>query len=126
MKNEEDNVKNLVKKLQARELTPEEAYKRLEERGLVEDERWEFIPWVVYFILWLPLNFKFSARLPVISFPAIIIYISLVLVAIGTFFLVWAIYYHRTRGGLKKAGEAIIFHAVLQDFSQSPKATSRF
>ena len=106
----EGYVKDLVEKLQKGEVTPKEALKGLEERGLTEKESWEIIPWVAYFILWLPLNFKFSAQLQAISFPAIIMYLPLVLVAVGIFFLIWAGTTHRTRGGLKKMGEAIILY----------------
>ncbi len=58
---DDGQVKDLVEKLQAGELTPKEAKKRLKERGLLEKEAWEIIPWVVYFILLIPLNLKFSS-----------------------------------------------------------------
>ena len=112
----EGKVKDIAEKLKRGEITPEEAYKRLKERGLSEEESsWKcwistFIIWAAYFILWLPLNFRFSAQLSVIHFPAIVIYISAALVAIGTFFLAWAGCSHRKRGGLKKADETIIFY----------------
>ena len=124
----EEEVKHLVEKLQRGELTYKEAYKRLEERGLTEgcanQSFWEklvldIIPWPTYFILWLlpvwsrelKLDFlEFFAQLPAFRLPAIVIYVSLVLVAIGTFFLAWAMRSHRKRGGLKKADETIIFY----------------
>jgi len=113
----EGKIKDLIEKLQRGELTPKEALKKLEERRLTEGTwgkkgSWVFdvVLWIAYFVLWLPLNFKFSAQLPAINFPAIVIYISLALVVIGTFFLVWAMRSHRKRGGLKKADETIIFY----------------
>ena len=114
----ENKVKDLVEKLQKGEITSKETLKKLKERKLTEGTwgkwKWEGralnILWIVYFVLWLPLNFKFSAQLLVIHFPAILIYISIVLLAIGTFFLVWSVYYHRTRGGLEKLDEAIILY----------------
>lgn len=56
MGNREGKVKDLVEKLQAVEITPDEASERLEERGLTEQESWEVIPWTIYFVLWLLLN----------------------------------------------------------------------
>jgi len=120
MEKREGKVGDLVEKLQKGELTPKETLKKLEERGLTEKESWEFIPWVIYFILCLlPLMSKqvkldfleFFAQLPAFHFPAIVIYISLVLLAIGTFFIVWQIHSHRKRGGLK-ADETIILYKV--------------
>ncbi len=114
-------VKDLAEKLQRGELTPKETLKKLKERKLTEGtwgRSWErkvsmvsdIILWILYFILWLPLNFKFSAQLLVIHFPAILIYISIVLLAIGTFWGIWGIHLHRTRGGLEKIDEAIILY----------------
>ena len=117
MEKREGKVKDFVEKLQRGELTPKEALKKLKERRLTEGTwgkrgSWVFdvVLWIAYFVLWLPLNFKFSAQLLAIPLPAIVIYISLALVAIGTFFLVWAMRSHRKRGGLKKADETIIFY----------------
>jgi len=117
MEEREGKVKDLVWKLQREELTSKEALKKLEERRLTEGTwgkrgSWVFdvVLWIAYFVLWLPLNFKFSAQLQAILLPAIVIYISLVLVAIGTFFLVWAVRSHRKKGGLEKASETIIFY----------------
>jgi protein-S-isoprenylcysteine O-methyltransferase Ste14 len=127
MEEDEGQVKDLVEKLQRGEITSKEAYKRLEERGLTEGLNPSFwgklvldiIPWPTYFILWLlpvwsmelKLDFlEFFAQLPAFRLPAIVIYVSLVLVAIGTFFLIWAGCSHRKRGGLKKADETIIFY----------------
>ena len=115
MEKREGKVKDLVEKLQAGELTPKEAKRGMKKRGLSEQESWKwglsgFIVWATYFILWLPLNLKFSAQLPIIHFPGIVIYVSLVLLAIGTFFALWLDYSHRKKGGLKESGETIIFY----------------
>jgi len=116
----ESKVKDLAEKLQRGELTPKEALRKLKERGLTEKEAWEIIPWMIYLILCLlPLaarqsgldSLAFFAQLPAIRFPATAIYISVVLVAIGTFFLIWQIQSHRKRGGLK-ADETIILYKV--------------
>jgi len=101
MEEDEGQVKDLVEKLQVGELTPKEAKKRLKERGLLEKEAWEIIPWAIYVILWLPLNSMFSDQLPAISFPPIVIYISIVLSALGIYIGIWATRMHYKRGGLK-------------------------
>lgn len=112
-------VKDLMEKLQKGELTHKEVLRKLEERKLVEQEAWEIIPWVVYFVLWLlPVVSSrlkldllvFFAQLPSISFPSIVIYIIFVPLVIGTIFLVWAAHSHYTRGGLKKVGETIFLY----------------
>ncbi len=97
---DEGRVKDLVEKLQAEEITPKEARKRLKERGLLESERWEIIPWAIYFILWLPLNSMFSDQLPAIHFPLVLIYISIVLSALGIYIGILATRMHYKRGGL--------------------------
>lgn len=93
-------IKDLAEKLKKGEITSKDALKELEKRELLEPERWEIIPWAIYFILWLPLNFMFSDRLPRIHFPPTVIYISLVLVVFGMFLAVWATRMHYKRGGL--------------------------
>ena len=100
MEEDEGQLKDLVEKLQAGELTPKEAKKRLKERGLLEKEAWEIIPWAIYVILWLPLNFMFSEQLPAIHFPLVIICISIVLSAPGIYTGIWATRMHYKRGGL--------------------------
>jgi len=88
-------VKDLMEKLQKGELTHKEVLKKLEERMLVEQEAWEIIAWVIYFVLWLlpvvssqlKLDFlAFFAQLPSISFPSIGIYVMFVPLVIGTVF----------------------------------------
>jgi len=126
MEKKKDKVKDLVEELQRGELTPKGAFKKLEERKLTEGTQggsWEFIlgfiPWIIYFILWLlptwarhfNLDFlEWFAHLRAITFPSVAIYISIVLVVVGTFFLAWGMLSHRKRGGLKKVDEAIILY----------------
>lgn len=79
----------------------------------MESGKWKVYGIVIlgmYFILWLPLNFKFSAQLPAIHFPVLAIYISLVLLAIGTFVMVWVHCSHCKKGGLRESGDTIIFY----------------
>ena len=115
MEKREGRVKDLVEKLQAGELTPKEVKKEMKKRGLREQESWKwavayFMVWVIYIILWLPLNFKFSPQLLAIRFPSIVIYISIVLLAFGTFVGVWMHCSHCKKGGLKGSDETVIFY----------------
>ena len=128
MEKREGKVKDLVEKLQAGEITPKEAKKEMKKRGVSEQNF--FVGWagwpsfLIAFGMYFPLcllptwsrEFKFDfleffAQLPAIHFPAIVIYISLVLLVVfGIFVMVWHVYLHRTRGGLKIEGETIIFY----------------
>ena len=109
MENKEGKIKDLVKKLKSGEITSKEALKELKKRGLLEKEAWEIIPWAVYFILWLPLNFKFSAQLPVIHFPLLVIYILIVLSALGMLLAIWVTRMHYKKGGLGHDETIILF-----------------
>jgi len=100
MEKREGKVKDLVEKLQIGEITSKDGLKELEKRGLLVPERWEIIPWAIYFILWLPLNFMFSDRLPRIHFPPIVIYISLAIGLLGILLCIWVTRMHYKRGGL--------------------------
>jgi len=99
----------LVEKLQRGEITPKDGLKELKNRGLLESEKWEIIPWVIYFILWLPLNFMFSDRLPRIHFPSIVIYISIAIGLLGIIICIWASRMHYKRGGLKHDETVVLF-----------------
>jgi len=110
MEKREGRVNDLVEKLVRGEIIPEEGLKELKKRGLLEPERWEIIPWAIYFMLWL-LNlvsrqFELTlleplAQLPTISFPAFVIYISLAIGLLGIIVSIWATRMHYKRGGLK-------------------------
>lgn len=115
MENREGRVKDLIEKLQRGEFTPKKAKKILKERGLSDQASWKgmvfgFIIYVAYVMLCFPLSIMFSTQLPAIHFPVIVIYISIILLAIGTFFLVWVTYSHRKKGGLKGSDVTIIFY----------------
>ena len=103
-------VEDLVEKLQRGELTSKEAKKEIGKRGLREQESWKWgvstlIVWATYFLLCFP-----PKGLAAVRFPTIMIHISLVLLGIGTFLMVWVHYSHLRRGGLKESGETIIFY----------------
>ena len=124
MEKRENKVRDLEEKLQSGELTPKQAKKAMHERGLGEQESWKwgvfvFTVWAAYFILWLlppisrhpPLDFsEFFAQLPAFRFPAIVIYISAVLLATAIVLAVWTHLSHRKWGGLRESGETIIFY----------------
>ncbi len=104
-----------MEKLQRGELTPKEAKKILKERGLSDQASWKgmvlgFLLYTAYVILCFPLSIMFSAQLPAIHFPVIVIYVSIILVAIGTFSMVSITYSHRKKGGLMNSDVTIIFY----------------
>jgi len=109
MEKREGRVKDLVEKLQIGEITPRDGLKELKKRGLLESEKWEIIPWAIYLILWLPLNFMFSDRLPRIHFPAIVIYILIAIGLLAILVCIWASRMHYKRGGLKHDETVILF-----------------
>ena len=100
MEKREGKVKDLVKRLERGEITPKDGFKELEKKGLLEPEKWEIIPWAIYLILWLPLNFMFSDRLPRIHFLPIVIYISLAIGLLGILLCILVTRMHYKRGGL--------------------------
>jgi protein-S-isoprenylcysteine O-methyltransferase Ste14 len=115
----EGKAKDLIEKFRKGELTSKGAYEELKGRGLVEHEHWEFIPWIIYFVLWLLPSIsrvlksdflEFCAELQRFRFPTVVIYISIALVTIGIILLVWACRSHRIRGGLRKADETLILY----------------
>jgi protein-S-isoprenylcysteine O-methyltransferase Ste14 len=98
-----------VKKLERGEITSKDALKELKKRRLLEPETWEIIPWLAYFVLWLlpfvssqlKLDFlAFFAQLPSISFPAIVIYISVAIGVFGILIGIWVSRMHSKMGGL--------------------------
>ena len=100
MEKRESKVKDLVEKLQIGEITSKDGLKELKKRGLLESERWEIIPWAIYLILWLPLNYMFTDRLTRIHFPPIVIYISLAIGLLGILLCIGVTRMHYKRGGL--------------------------
>ena len=114
----EGKVNDLVEKLKRGEITSKDALKELGKRGLLEAERWEVIPWVVYFVLWLlpavsrqsKLDFlAFFAQLSSVSFPAVVIYISLAISFVGIAVGIWATRIHYKKGGLNHDETVILF-----------------
>jgi protein-S-isoprenylcysteine O-methyltransferase Ste14 len=105
----EGKVNDLVEKLERGEITSKDALKELKKRGLLEPETWEIIPWAAYFVFWLlpfvssqlKLDFlAFFAQLPSISFPEIVVYISVAIGILGILIGVWVSRMHSKMGGL--------------------------
>jgi protein-S-isoprenylcysteine O-methyltransferase Ste14 len=105
----EGKVNDLVEKLERGEITSKDALKELKKRGLLEPETWEIVPWAAYFLFWLlpfvssrlKLDFlAFFAQLPLISFPEIVIYISVAVGILGILIGVWVSRMHSKMGGL--------------------------
>lgn len=108
----------MVEKLKRGEITSKDALKELGKRGLLESERWEIIPWVVYFVfLLLPAvsrQFKldflaFFAQPPSISFSAIVIYVLLAIAFLGILVGIWATRIQYKKGGLNHDETVILF-----------------
>jgi protein-S-isoprenylcysteine O-methyltransferase Ste14 len=113
----EGRVKDLAEKLERGEIIPKGALKRLEERGLAHKEGlWDYIPFVVCVMLWLLplfveqtrsgfLGFLFST----IDFPTVVIYLSIVVLAITFFMFAWALYLLHTKGRSVGPGPDTLF-----------------
>jgi protein-S-isoprenylcysteine O-methyltransferase Ste14 len=105
----EGRVRDLVEKLKRGEINSKDALKELGKRGLLEPESWEIVPWAAYFVLWLlpfvsnklELDFLvFFAQLPSISFPKIVIYVSVAIGILGIVIGIWVSRMHSKMGGL--------------------------
>jgi protein-S-isoprenylcysteine O-methyltransferase Ste14 len=105
----ESTVNDLVEKLRKGETTSDEARRELRKRGLGHEETWkDFIGYVVWGILcFLPafaretgLGFlSFFAQLPAIEFPAIVVYLSIILFIVMIPLTAWGMYSNIKRGG---------------------------
>jgi protein-S-isoprenylcysteine O-methyltransferase Ste14 len=105
----QSKVKELGEKLRKGEITSDEARKELRKIGLGHEETWkDFIGYVVWGILcFLPvfaretkLGFlSFFAQLPAIKFPAIVVYLSIILVIAMIPLMAWFMYYNIKKGG---------------------------
>ena len=111
--NRESNINDIVEKLQKSEINREEALNALHERKLTEKKAWSsafnIVPWIIYFALWIPMNFMFSSQVPVIMFPQVVIFISIGIVVLGMTLTFWSHYYHRNIGGLKQMETVMFF-----------------
>ncbi|MFW9902327.1 MAG: methyltransferase family protein [Candidatus Thorarchaeota archaeon] len=101
MVEKEGRVKDLEEKLKKGEITTKEGYEELKKRKLLEKEKWEIIPWVIYIILWVPFNIMFRDQLPKFRFPLYIIYISIIISVLGVSLAIWSTRMHYKKGGLK-------------------------
>jgi len=116
MVEERENIEEIVNKLDEGEMTIKEAKKILKEKGLSSEPKSltgqvaGLISYIAYIIFCFPLTIILSSQLKVIIFPMPVIYISLILVAIGTLFALWVTNSHRKKGGLKGSDETIIFY----------------
>lgn len=103
-------VEDLAEKLERGQITPKEALKRLEERGLAHKEGpWDYIPFVVYVMLWLLPAFAKQTRFSTISFPPAVIYLSIVVLAITFFMFARALYLLHAKGRSVGPGPDTLF-----------------
>jgi protein-S-isoprenylcysteine O-methyltransferase Ste14 len=126
MKERDDGkVRDIQERLQKGEINHKEAYKLLIETELTEKGAnigvlvFFIAGWFAFFALWLlppiakALNLDFLAffsGLRSFTIPLVVIYVSMVIVALGTVLFIWANYTHKVRGGLKNPGVTITFH----------------
>jgi protein-S-isoprenylcysteine O-methyltransferase Ste14 len=129
MKERDDGkVRDIKDRLQKGEINHNEAYQLLIERGFTESGASIARPrllvffialWIAFFTLWLlppiskALNLDFLAffsGLQSFTIPLVVIYVSIVIVALGTVLFIWANLTHKVRGGINRADETIIFY----------------
>lgn len=125
----EGRVKDLAEKVRKEDITPKEAQRELRKRGLGHEETWkDFAPFVVWGILcFLPKFAKdtgigilsFLAQLPAIEFPAIAIYLSIVLFIAAIALGAWFTYDQIKKGGCGSEDHTVILlkngpHAIMR------------
>jgi protein-S-isoprenylcysteine O-methyltransferase Ste14 len=114
----ESKVKDLGEKLRKGEITSDEAQRELRKIGLGHEETWkDFIGYVVWGILcFLPviaretgLGFlSFFAQLPAIEFPAIVVYLSIILFIIMIPLTAWGMYFNSRKGGCRSEDHTVM------------------
>jgi len=117
-KKEEGAAKDLAEKVRKGEITSDEARRELRKRGLGHEETWkDFAPFVVWGILcFLPAFAKgtgigilsFFAQLPAIEFPAIVIYLSIILFIVAIALVAWFTYDQIKKGGCGSEDHTVI------------------
>jgi protein-S-isoprenylcysteine O-methyltransferase Ste14 len=137
MEEQQSKVKELGEKVRRGEITSDEARRELRKMGLGHEETWkDFIGYVVWGILcFLPAFAKetklgflsFFAQLPAIQFPAIVVYLSIILVIVMIPLMAWFTYYNIKKGGcgvedhtvilLKSGPYAIVRHPGVVSFT---------
>ena len=141
MKEKDDGkVRDIAERLLKREINHKEAYKLLIERGFTESGAsivrprllvFFIVLWIAFFALWLlppmskALNLDFLAffsGLQSFTIPLVVIYVSIVIVALGTVLFLWANLTHKVRGGINRLDETIIFYREgLYQFVRHPQ-----
>lgn len=129
MEKREGEVKDLAEKVRKGDITPKEAQRELRKRGLGHEETWkDFAPFVVWGILcFLPAAAKgtgigilsFFAQLPTIEFPAIVIYLSIILFIAAIPLGAWFTYDQNKKGGCGSEDHTVILlkngpHAIVR------------
>jgi protein-S-isoprenylcysteine O-methyltransferase Ste14 len=137
--NERDDgkVRDIADRLQKGEINPNEAYKLLVETGLTEEGAGIgaavlYIGGLVaFFALWLLPPIAKALNLDVLAFfsglqsftiPLFAIYVSIIIVALGTVLFIWANRTHKARGGINRPGVTLLFHREgLYQFIRHPQ-----
>ena len=129
MEKREGEVKDLAEKVRKGDITPKEAQRELRKRGLGHEETWkDFAPFVVWGILcFFPAIARgmgleilsFFAQLPAIEFPAIMVYLSIVLFIAAIPLVAWFTYDQTKKGGCGSEDHTVILlkngpHAIMR------------
>lgn len=111
-------AKDLAEKLRKGKITSDEARRELRKRGLGHEETWkDFIGYVAWGILcFLPAVAKglkieilsFFTQLPVIEFPAIVIYVSIILFVVMIPLTAWGMYFNFKKGGCRSEDHTVM------------------
>jgi len=118
MQKKEGAAKDLAEKVRKGEITQEEARRELRKRGLGHEETWkDSIGYVVWGVLcFLPAVAKslkieilsFLAQLPTIEFPAIVIYLSIVLFIAAIPLAACFFYFNFKKGGCRSEDHTVV------------------
>jgi protein-S-isoprenylcysteine O-methyltransferase Ste14 len=118
MEENQSKVKELGEKRRKGEITSEEARRELREIGLGHEETWkDFIGYVVWGILcFLPLFARetklgflsFFTQLSAIEFPAIVVYLSIILFIAMIPLTAWGMYFNSRKGGCRSEDHTVI------------------
>lgn len=119
MEKREGQVKDLVERIERGEITPKKIVSKLKESRELKYKTpmWNYFCGLIWGALcFLPAIAKFSrlgilsffTRLSAIEFPAIVIYLSIIIFIVAVFLTAWGIYFRIKKGGLHSEDDTII------------------
>jgi protein-S-isoprenylcysteine O-methyltransferase Ste14 len=119
MQEQDNQVGDLVRDLEAGAMTAAQAISHLEDRGLTEKavfgySYWAYLIWVIpcflpgLWELWRPDFWGFLTRLPRYIFPPIVAYIALALFLAAIPLTAWGMYSNRKKGGCSSEDHTVV------------------